>query len=472
MTTLSWEKLLSTKRVRDLFGGLASVRVQGDAPVRTAFDQDYGRALFSTPVRRLQDKAQVFPLEPNDSVRTRLTHSLEVSSIARGLGERAEAFIAKDDSYIQSNRGAIPTIAATCGLIHDIGNPPFGHAGEIAISSWFKSHSEAFEHFPGTNQKEKEQSQYAQDFLLFEGNAQTQRLLSSLQILADKYGLNMTCGTLSASLKYVVPSNGRNKDFSEAKKHGYFASENELIKKINAEVLIGRSRNPIAFLVEAADDIAYATVDLEDGIKKSCLNWETLETALRQNAAGKLLDDILTATHDKIDPAGLSGKARDEAMSISFRTNAIIRMTIAASEAFENKYNDIMNANYHGSLLKDSSAGALAKACKDIASKHVYSSPQILKLELMGRKIIWDLLELYWEAGKLIGTKKDDWPDFAKKSFELISRNYREVCQDHIGNAHEGPIPADYYRMQLITDQVCGMTDSFAVNLHRELMNG
>jgi len=104
--------------------------------------------------------------------------------------------------------------------------------------------------------------------------------------------------------------------------------------------------------------------------------------------------------------------------------------------------------------------------------KHVYSSPQILKLELMGRRIIWDLLDLYWEAGQLIGTDKDKWPDFAKKSFELISRNYREVCEGHVENAQHGTIPADYYRMQLITDQVCGMTDSFAVTLHRELMNG
>lgn len=472
MTALLWEKLLSTKRVRDLFNGPASVRVPGDAPVRSAFDQDYGRALFSTPVRRLQDKAQVFPLEPNDSVRTRLTHSLEVSSIARGLGERAEAFIAKTDPYIKDNKGALPTIAATCGLIHDIGNPPFGHAGETAISSWFEKHRSVFMNFPGANVDEQERSQFALDFLKFEGNAQTQRLLSSLQILADKYGLNMTCGTLSASLKYVVASDGKNKEIAEAKKHGYFASENDLIQKIKTEVQTGDSRNPIAFLVEAADDIAYATVDLEDGIKKSCLNWNTLEAELTQNAKCDLLDEILKATHDKIDPAQLSGKAWDEAMSISFRTNAIIRMTIATCKAFEDNYDKIMNGDYHNSLLKDSTARALATTCKAIALKHVYSSPQILKLELMGRRIIWDLLDLYWEAGQLIGTDKDKWPDFAKKSFELISRNYREVCEAHVENAQNGAIPADYYRMQLITDQVCGMTDSFAVTLHRELMNG
>jgi dGTPase len=468
---LTWKNLLSTKRVRELFGGATSIRVTGDATTRSAFDQDYGRALFSTPVRRLQDKAQVFPLEPNDSVRTRLTHSLEVSSIARGLGERAEHFIAEKDEWVSKNRGSLPTIAATCGLIHDIGNPPFGHAGETAISTWFEKRISVFESFPGSTIKEKTGTQFAQDFLNFEGNAQTQRLLSSLQILADKYGLNMTSGTLSASLKYVVSSDKRNSGRADSKKHGYFASENDLIKKIKEEVATGDARNPIAFLVEAADDIAYATVDLEDGIKKDCLDWGTLEKRLKKEAKGPLLDAILKATNDKIRPAKLKGKAHEEAMSISFRTNAIIHMTLATTAAFETNYAAIMAGEYGNSLLKDSQANALTSTCKAVAAEYVYSAPQTLKLELMGRKIIWDLLDLYWEAAQLIGTNAK-WPAFAKRAHELISRNYREVCADHIKSADKAGVPADYYRMQLITDQVCGMTDTFAVTFHRELMNG
>lgn len=471
MPTLNWKDLLSTKRVRELFGGAASIRATGDAATRSAFDQDYGRALFSTPVRRLQDKAQVFPLEPNDSVRTRLTHSLEVSSIARGLGERAEHFLAAKDDCINKNRGALPTITATCGLIHDIGNPPFGHAGETAISTWFERHVDLFESFPGATSKEKTASQFAQDFLHFEGNAQTQRLLSSLQILADQYGLNMTSATLSASLKYVVPSDRRNDGRADSKKHGYFASENALIRKIKDEVATGDARNPLAFLIEAADDIAYATVDLEDGIKKDCLDWKTLEKRLKKEAKGALVDAILKATSEKIRPAKLKGKAHDEAMSISFRTNAIIHMSLAAAAAFEANYPAIMAGDYGNSLLKDSRASALTKTCKAVAAEYVYSAPQTLKLELMGRKIIRDLLDLYWEAARLIGTKAE-WPPFPKRAYELISRNYRAVCADHIKAAKKSGIPADYYRMQLITDQVCGMTDTFAVTLHRELMNG
>jgi dGTPase len=470
MSALTWNNLLSTKRVRELDGGDSSEHHPAD--VRTEFDRDYGRAIFSTPVRRLQDKAQVFPLEPNDSVRTRLTHSLEVSSIARGLGTLAETFLRDKRRERGIAPGTISTIAATCALIHDIGNPPFGHAGEKAIGSWFENRKELFASFPGSNSQEKLESQYAQDFLRFEGNAQTQRLLSSLQILADKYGLNMTCATLSASLKYVVASNEVSPTKAETKKHGYFASESDLIKKVKAEVGTGDARNPIAFLVEAADDIAYSTVDLEDGIKKGCLDWQTFESELTNGADGEITSAILEATRKKILPAKLPRKAHDEAMSIAFRTNAIFEMTKAAGLSFETNYDAIMSGKCATSLLNGSSVSTLVSTCKKIAGKYVYSSPSTLKLELMGRKIIWDLLSLFWEAAEHIGSAAK-FPPFAERCYALLSENYRNVCTDNVQSSKKHTaVPTDYYRMQLITDQVCGMTDTFAVNLHRELTNG
>lgn len=464
-----WTKLLSTTRVRDLFDGDASVRVPGD--LRTAFDQDFGRAVFSTPVRRLQDKAQVFPLEPHDSIRTRLTHSNEVSSIARGLGSAVESFLMKDKQENKIPYGTIPTIAATCGLIHDIGNPPFGHAGEKAIASWFEKRLSLFEEFPGETLDLKLESQFAKDFLKFEGNAQTQRLLSSLQMLADRFGLNMTCGTLSASLKYVVPSHRTDPNRAEAKKHGYFASENDLINRIQNEVGTGEARHPIAFLVEAADDIAYATVDLEDGIKKGCLDWAFLKAELLRRAPGPVLDQVLKSAEDKIQPArNLTGKAKDEALAVAFRTYGIIHMANASIGAFKAHYEPIMSGAHSKSLLKSSEIAPLVKACKDIAGDHVYTAPQIIKLEIMGRKVIWDLLDIYWEAAQFV-LKRIDMPPFAERIYALISKNYREICEEGIKSA--APlIPDEYLRMQLITDQVCGMTDSYAVNLHRELTNG
>lgn len=271
---MNWNQLLSSRRVKGLRGEKSSTILEGDP--RTEFDRDYGRTVFSTPVRRLQDKAQVFPLEEHDAVRTRLTHSLEVSSVARSLGEAAERQAVKREGS-GTKAVCIPTIAATCGLIHDLGNPPFGHAGELAIADWFRKREKEdpalFADFDPKDGKAKaNETQFAKDFLNFEGNAQTQRLLSRLQVLADDYGLNLTCGTLSASCKYVAASNAIDSSIQAKKKHGYFASENDLMSKLRDEVGTADARNPITFLVEAADDIVYSTVDLEDGVKKRMHN--------------------------------------------------------------------------------------------------------------------------------------------------------------------------------------------------------
>ena len=201
---MDWRRLLSTKRIRELMGGAPSRRAEGDP--RDEFGRDYGRVVFSTPVRRLQDKAQVFPLEEHDAVRTRLTHSLEVASVARDIAEAAvrrlgEAGLLKDAAQHVHNIG---TIAATCGLIHYLGNPPFGHAGEDAIRDWFRA---ATSREPAVSELASSE-QLRQDFLKFEGNAQTIRLVGKLQVLADFYGLNLTCATLSAACKYTAASHG------------------------------------------------------------------------------------------------------------------------------------------------------------------------------------------------------------------------------------------------------------------------
>jgi dGTPase len=247
----------NTTRVRELYEAGGPTKLPQD--LRTEFERDYGRAIFSTPVRRLQDKAQVFPLERHDAVRTRLTHSIEVSSVARDLAAAAAEWMLRKKLLTKDTDGRdITTIAATCGLIHDIGNPPFGHSGEIAIADWFKEKLHSDPRFfdqlaPGA--PSPQDSQFAQDFLKFEGNAQTQRLLSKLQILADRYGLNLTCGTLSASCKYTARSNEIEKTVHERSKPGFFASENELIDRVRRETGTLTARNPITYLVEASDDM-------------------------------------------------------------------------------------------------------------------------------------------------------------------------------------------------------------------------
>ena len=265
---MDWAKLLSAKRVGELMGKKKS---KDDS--RTPFERDYGRAVFSTPVRRLQDKTQVFPLEEHDAVRTRLTHSLEVSSVARNLGRQVGIWLEGKGLVSIDQVHDIETISATCGLIHDLGNPPFGHSGETAIQNWFKSRlyteklptkdGEAtgkggiFEGLGTPDEKGRYTTQYANDFLEWEGNAQTLRLISRLQVLADEYGINLTCATFSAVQKYVSPSNALDKEgkHHEKSKPGFFASENETVELVQKETGTVGVRHPITYLVEASDDI-------------------------------------------------------------------------------------------------------------------------------------------------------------------------------------------------------------------------
>jgi dGTPase len=290
---MQWAKLLSERRVGELRG-----KPPSDSDARTPFERDYGRVVFSTPLRRLQDKTQVFPLEEHDAVRTRLTHSLEVSSVSRTLGHEAGLWIAEKKKQISTGQvHHIETIAATCGLLHDLGNPPFGHAGEEAIRSWFSDRLRAEEiaREQGdptakegifseleTKKDQKRRVQYENDFLKWEGNSQTLRLVSRLQVLADFNGLNLTCGTFSAACKYLARSSEVDKERGhEYSKPGFFASEEETVANVAKQTGTNLTRNPITFLVEASDDIVYATGDLEDAVRKGLLGWEALKQHLR-----------------------------------------------------------------------------------------------------------------------------------------------------------------------------------------------
>lgn len=485
---MKWGKLLSKKRVRDFF-----VEPQPrNEEHRTEFERDYDRAVFSTPVRRLNDKAQVFPLEPNDSVRTRLTHSLEVSTVARDMARTIGRWLEKE-GYLNENNPeedvrAIETIAATCGLIHDLGNPPFGHAGEMAIREWFEKKDDfwVFRTFTGCKEQLKN------DFLKFEGNAQTLRLVSKLQILSDLYGLNFTCGTMSAACKYIASSNkllDKKDGIHEKEKVGYFASEEHLIDLIRDETGTGDARNPITFIVEAADDIVYSVVDLEDGVKKGVVDWKTLHGNLIEYSKNdtEMLEDCFEKAKRMIENKDcrveLKGKSYDEAMAQAFRVFAIANSVDAAIEIFKGKYKDIMNGLYHGELFEDSRAASLIKACKKVGQKRVYCAEQNLKLEVMGRHIIHDLMDIFWE-GVLGGS--GEGKKFKNKIFALMSENYRTVYKNShkkinvltkyqaiLQNSQENlKLPQNYCCMQLLTDYICGMTDMFACTLHKRLTNG
>jgi|GEM_PF-3455604 len=315
--------------------------------------------------------------------------------------------------------------------------------------------------------------QLIQDFRKFEGNAQTLRIVSKLQILADPHGLNLTFGTLSAACKYVLPSHlaGKGKGHSGSKP-GFFASENKLIKIIRQQTATGQSRNPITLLVEAADDIVYSVADIEDGIKKAVIRWSDLEEILRTKL-GKRADAVL-GLKDTILKAGrteLSTHLPDDIHGTAFRSAAIALLVPDAAVTFLKNYSEIMRGKYRGELVEDGELADLIKCLQEIGHEKVYCTPSTLKLELMGKRIISDLMDLFWEGAKKIdvdgtfGTKK-----FSGKIAALISDNYRRVFANSVADMPE--LPEQYHRLQLVTDYVCGMTDSFAKQLHLELTNG
>jgi len=458
---MEWEKLLSTKRPKYLQKEQEGSKVSGDK--RTPFDQDFDRIIFSTPFRRLQDKTQVFPLEPNDSVRTRLTHSLEVSHAARGLAKDVCSWMLEKQHIDTGQAKDIETIAAACGLVHDLGNPPFGHSGEVAIRDWFARQS------TGENALKGLDNSLADDFHNFEGNAQTLRLVAKLQILADYHGLNLTCGTMSAACKYVASSENMDKKVHDLSKLGYFNSEKSLVEQIRTITGTRNSRNPITFLVEAADDAVYNTVDIEDGFKKRILDWALIKDELKKEAGNdQLLKDVFKWAEERVDKADVSfqGHAREGALVQYFRVRAIGQIITSAAKVFQDNYAAIMAGKYHGELVEDSKAKVLLNACKTLNRSRVYCSEETLKLELMGRKIIWDLMDLFWEGVREIPPRENS---FAKKAYNLLSDNYISVFKQAIENP---AMPEKYYQIQLVTDYICGMTDTFAVELHRRLVNG
>jgi dGTPase len=456
---MNWKTLLNANRRRQ-------TTIPGDH--RAQFERDFDRSVFSTPVKRLQDKAQVFPLEPHDAVRTRLTHSLEVSCVARGLATAASKWLLEQREIEAGMDRSIEAIAATCGLIHDLGNPPFGHAGEDAIRSWFEQdeHKKQLKFSLRTEQQ-------IQDFLNFEGNAQSLRLVATLQVLADRTGLNLTFGTLSALRKYVASSDKADKDSPNRawKKPGYFASENDIVNQIREATGTGEARNPICFLVEAADDIVYLAADVEDAVKKGVLSWNDIHEKLESKSdsvqrAIKLQENILKAGRPEV-PRNLDNDVRVAA----FRTAAISVMAGAVIDTFKKHYQPIMHGKHEGDLLDESDAKDLAACLRKIGRTRVYPTRSTLTLELMGRHVIHDLMDIFWEGARALPIGGDPKTSkFDGKAAALISRNYRQIFQEFA--AEKKDLPETYHRFQLLTDYICGMTDSFAKRLHSELFNG
>ncbi|MGN0686650.1 MAG: deoxyguanosinetriphosphate triphosphohydrolase [Oscillospiraceae bacterium] len=468
MPELSWDRLLSSRRSREF------VRSNSN-DVRSEFRKDYHRIIGSASFRRLQDKTQVFPLDRGDFVRTRLTHSLEVSSFAGSLADTVfRRLMAEGKSGITGDvREACCDILECAGLVHDIGNPPFGHFGEYMIREWFGSNLHRLS-FCGKPVSELLSEQMRGDFLNFEGNAQALRVLTKLHYLIDEHGMNLTYALLNTVIKYPVSSLGIDKSSGNIKdkKMGYFCTESELYGEISSATGAVDCRYPLTFLLEAADDIAYKTADIEDAVKKGMISYAQLLAELTSERYMSRCNDaqreVLKQAADKLSHCRERAVQRempdpDENAVQNWIVSMQGMLIYSAADAFAENYDLIMHGELKRELLACSSAAILAEALSDIAYRYAFTSKEILGIELSVETMLSFLLEKLTGAALRFDTPQRRITD--DKLISVISPNYLKVCRTEC----EGKPPAQqaYHRLMLVTDYICGMTDGFARELYR-----
>lgn len=443
MEKMEWIKLLNPDRL-----GQSGKNIQSSA--RSFFEQDYDRIIFSHPFRRLQDKTQVVPLPEEDFVHTRLTHSLEVSSVGRSLGKKVGEVIVekypelKEAGYSAFDFGAI---VAAASLSHDIGNPPFGHSGEDAISAFFEKST------IGQSIKEQVSNAEWKDLTNFEGNAQGFRLLNR----PDNQGIKLTLSTLAAFTKYPRASliNERDKSRRSQKKYGFFQSEKEIFTELAEAVGLLRlsdseaiyARHPLTFLVEAADDICYHIIDLEDGCR---LGWVPFEQAR------DLLAEILGENYmpEKLEKT----KGRNEKIGY-LRALAINSLIEQCVEVFKENETDILSGKFDTALMDLVPSKKVLRDIIDVSVQKIYRSKLVLETEAVGHVVLEGLLSSFLEAAIAQKGKEDS----GKKDltvFRLLPETYQEMITE----------TASFYEISMICiDYISGMTDRYAITLYRKL---
>jgi len=441
---MDWKSLLSTKRL-----GRDPSAKEDAPPPRTEFTRDYDRVIFSSAFRRLQDKTQVFPLAKSDYVRTRLTHSLEVASVGRSLGMLAAETILQREPGLNEIVAPqdIGTIVSTACLAHDIGNPPFGHAGESAIQEWF----EISGHIGAGGIHGTE----SQDLLKFEGNAQGFRTLSCLQQHPQPGGLQLTCAVLGAFTKYPrasVVDEAQSQGIS-GKKFGFMQSEAGLFAELAEALGLSKKqgsgaawhRHPLAFLVEAADDICYHVMDIEDGFKGGHVTYEDIATLHRPWMTQKQLQNA-----DCIDNKGRRVEY--------FRAVAVDQMVREAIGVFAANYDGLLDGAFDAELLASIPRASEFKTFKTLAKSSVYSARPVVEIEACGFEVIGGLLESFLDAIEVKARNRG--------LGKVRSRTLLSLLPERGSNVE---MMAPYERTLVATDFIAGMTDSFAVELYQRI---
>lgn len=462
------------------------------------FESDRGRIINSAAIRRLQQKTQVFPLERNSVVRTRLTHSMEVQQVGRYIVKEIVDRLNKSGQLkkygLDKSIMSIETLVEMACLMHDIGNPPFGHFGEAAINQWFtqrlgidkQSRYKVLEEYASDNEDIRQLKQkIRQDLCHFEGNAQAIRLVHTI------LKLNLTYSQIASILKYSKPaywsSPVPDKFAYLMKKPGYYLSEEPFILEMSKQLDIQPfHRYPLTYIMEAADDISYCIADLEDAVEKKILTIQQLYHSLKEAwgpvKKGDLFDYVVNRPYENLKQNQFEAIGIDQ-FFMYLRVNTIGRLVPHAAERFIENIEAIYHGSFNHALLEDHDAEyKLLNIFKTVGVEHIFNHESVENIELQGYRIISGLLDIY---SPLLDMPTDDFTKLVQdgnhKNYPIETRLYHKLSSKHRVAYQQAVTKHNikqpdyacwefYYRCRLIQDYISGMTDHFAYDEYRKLM--
>lgn len=444
---MEWEKLLCSERLGD--------KHYEPHPNRSIFVQDHDRIVFSAPFRRLANKTQVQPLYEHDHVHHRLIHSVEVSSVGRSLAMRIGNWLEETDRIAAGESNSLANIVQAACVAHDIGNPPFGHSGEAAMGNWF---AEKFDDAKGV-MSEIEQS-CRLELSNFEGNAQGFRIISRLEMYRNEGGMRLSKATLGTFTKYPVTSDARESivgsesdPYIGLKKFGVFESEISIFKAVAESLGLPEERqgdwtwwrrHPLVFIVEAADDICYNIVDLEDAFTTGELPFETVKSLLHK-AANNTNRDV-----SNLSPAEHIALLR--ALSIGVAIDSCV-------EAFKDNYDAIMKGTFTKSLTNSGKVGGVFADIRGISQEQVFTARRKTELEVSGRHVIGNVMSgvlPVFENLSRVKWVQEQLTSYNKQLVRALDLDLRNVVSAELA-------------LHALADFTSGMTDRYAVRIAKML---